>query len=179
MRFSLLSCVALAACTTANTSAAPPPSSSIIRVQSTAGGGGSTTLSMSDGVSERKVAGPPDQVFKLLPSVLDSLGIPVNTLDPAKRTIGNSGFNLRGKLKGVSLSRYIECGGATQMGPNADSYSINLQFMVEVHPASAGSSIVTTLQAMGKPLNYAQDYSLCTSKGNLENRVVELLAAKM
>ena len=179
MRSSLLSCIALAACASANTGSAPPPSSSIIRVQSAVGGGGSTTVSMSDGTSERKVPGSPDGVFKLLPSILDSLGIPLNTVDAAKRTIGNSGFNVRGKLKGVPLSRYLDCGGATQMGPNADSYSINLQFMVEVHAADGGSSIVTTLQAIGKPLNFAQDYSNCSSKGNLENRVAELLRAKL
>ena len=179
MRFSMLTCVLLAACASGGTSSAPPPSSSIVRVQSAVGGGGSTTIRMSDGVSQRKVAASPDQVFKVLPLVLDSLGIPLNTVDAAKRTIGNSGFTVRGKLKGVSLSRYIDCGGATQMGPNADSYSINMQFMVEVHPSDAGSTIVTTLQAMGKPLNFAQDYSACSSKGNLEDRLVQLVSAKL
>ena len=179
MRFPMLTCVLLAACASGGSSSAPPPASSIVRVQSAVGGGGSMTVSMSDGVSQRKVAASPDQVFKLLPLILDSLGIPLSTVDAAKRTIGNTGFNVRGKLKGVSLSRYIDCGGATQMGPNADSYSINLQFMVEVHPADAGSTVITTLQAMGKPLNFAQDYSTCSSKGNLESRVVEMVAAKL
>jgi hypothetical protein len=77
------------------------------------------------------------------------------------------------------LSRYLDCGGATQIGPNADSYSINLQFLVEVRPADEGSALVTTLQAVGKPVNYAQDYSPCSSKGNLEDRVSELVSKRL
>ena len=96
-------------------------------------------MSGNDAVSVRKVAATPDQVWRLLPGVLDSLGIPVNVLDAGKKTIGNSGFNMRGRLKSVPLSRYIDCGNSTGIGPNADSYQVNLEFVVEVQPADAGA----------------------------------------
>jgi len=178
MRFVPLLCVALAACASGTAGSTPPPASETFRVLS-ATGTASATMNASDGVMTRTVAAAPDQVWKTLPYVLDSLGIPVNILEAGRRTIGNSGFNVRGRLKGVALSRYIDCGGATQMGPNADSYSVNLQFLIEVKPADAGSSIVTTMQAMAKPITYAQDYSACSSKGVLEAKVSELVAAKL
>jgi hypothetical protein len=136
-------------------------------------------MSGNDGVSVRKVAAMSDQVWRLLPAVLDSLGIPVNTLDPAKHTIGNSGFNVRGRLKSVPLSRYIDCGNSTGIGPNADTYQVNLEFLVEVQPVDAGSSVRTTLQAMAKPVTFAQDYSACSSKGALESRVADMLSARI
>jgi hypothetical protein len=135
-------------------------------------------MGSTDAVAVHKIAAPADQVWRLLPGVLDSLGIPVNVLDAAKQTIGNSGFNTRVRLKGVPLSRYVDCGNGAS-GPNADSFQINLQFIVEVQPADAGSSVRTTLQAMGKPLNYAQDYSACSSRGGLESRVADILTARL
>jgi len=178
MRFTFFSCVVIAGCATAGSGTSPRPATETVRV-ATGGVGTNLRIGNDDAVAVRKVAGTPDIVFRLLPLILDSLGIPVNSVDAAKHTIGNTGFNIRGKLKGVPLSRYIECGGATQMGPNADSYSINFQFIVEVKPDKEGSALVTTLQAMGKPINFAQDYSPCGSKGNLENRLSEMVAAKL
>jgi hypothetical protein len=173
----LLSLV-LAACASAPAGTSTRPASETVRVMT---GGVSTSLTMSgsDAVSVRKVAGTPDQVWRLLPGVLDSLGIPVNVLDAAKHTIGNSGFNTRRQLKSVPLSRYIDCGNSSGIGPNADSYQVNLQFVVEVLPSDAGSSVRTTLQAIAKPVNFSQDYSACSSKTVLESRVVEILSARI
>jgi hypothetical protein len=114
-----------------------------------------------------------------LPGVLDTLGIPVGTLEPASRTIGNSGLKIRGRLRGVPLSRYIDCGNSTQIGPNADSYDVNLVFLAEVRPAQGGSTVRVTLQAVAKPVNFAQDYSQCSTKGVLESRFFDILSARL
>jgi hypothetical protein len=177
MRSMLVMSVALAACATTNSGAPVTPASETVRVFSPSGTA-SMRMSSDDAASTRKVTMAADQVWRLLPSVFDSLGIPVTSADPAKRTIGNDGFNVRGRLKGVPLSRYIDCGGSTGIGPNADSYQVNLLFLVGVRPADGGSSVSTTLQAMAKPVNFAQDYSACSSKGTLETRLVELLSAR-
>jgi hypothetical protein len=179
MRFLPLLSLALAACASATAGTSTRPASQTVRVMT---GGVTTALTMSgsDAVSVRKVAAASDQVWRLLPGVLDSLGIPVNVLDAEKKTIGNSGFSVRGRLKTVPLSRYIDCGSSTGIGPNADSYQVNLQFVVEVEPGDAGiSSVRTTLQAMAKPVNFAQDYSACSSKGAVESRLVDILSARI
>ncbi len=122
----------------------------------------------------------PDKVWRTLPAVFDSLGIPIATLDPAKRTVGNTGFKLRGRLKNVPLSRFIDCGNSTQIGPNADNYDVSLTMLAEVHPGEAGSSNVTlVMQALARPANFAQQYSQCGSKGVLESRFIDILNAKL
>jgi hypothetical protein len=136
-------------------------------------------MSATDNSSTHTLAVNPDQVWKLLPGVLDTLGIPVGTLEPASRTIGNSGLKIRGRLRGVPLSRYIDCGNSTQIGPNADSYDVNLVFLAEVRPAQGGSTVRVTLQAVAKPVNFAQDYSQCSTKGVLESRFFDILSARL
>jgi hypothetical protein len=136
-------------------------------------------MSATDNSSTHTLAVNPDQVWKLLPGVLDTLGIPVGTLEPASRTIGNSGLKIRGRLRGVPLSRYIDCGNSTQIGPNADSYDVNLVFLAEVRPAQGGSTVRVTLQAVAKPVNFAQDYSQCSTKGMLESRFFDILSARL
>ena len=97
-----------------------------------------------------------EQVWRVLPFVFDSLGIPIAAMDPAKRTLGNETYRVHGRLKGTPLSRFIDCGSSTQIGPNADNYDVVLTLTAQVHPAEAGSStVVTTFSAVGKPANFS------------------------
>jgi len=122
----------------------------------------------------------PDQVWRALPAAFDSLGIPIETLDPAKRSMGNSGFKVRGRIKGVPLSRYIDCGNSTQIGPNADNYDVNITMLADVRPADAGTaSVTTTFEAVARPANFAQEYSQCRSKGLLETRFIDIVKARL
>lgn len=121
-----------------------------------------------------------EKVWRALPAVLDSLGIPIQTMDPAKRVVGSAGFKIRGRLKNVPLSRYIDCGSSTAIGPNADTYEVNIAFLAAVQPAEGTSSSVSlTFEAAGKPVNFAQDYSQCASKAVLESRFYDVLAARL
>lgn len=121
-----------------------------------------------------------EQVWRALPGVLDSLGIPIQTMDPAKRIVGNAGFKIRGRLKNVPLSRYIDCGNSNGIGPNADNYEVHITFLAAVRPAENNSSSVSlTFDAVGKPVNFAQDFSQCGSKTVLESKLFELLAGRL
>jgi hypothetical protein len=121
-----------------------------------------------------------EKIWRALPAVLDSLGIPIETMDPAKRVIGNTGFKVHSRLKNVALSRYVDCGNSTGIGPNADNYEVHMVFLATVQPAQGNSSQVSlTFEAAAKPVNFAQDYSQCGSKAVLEGRVFDLLAARL
>ena len=121
-----------------------------------------------------------EQIWRVLPFVFDSLGIPVAAMDPAKRTLGNEGFRVRSRLKGTPLSRFIDCGTSTQIGPNADSYDVVLTLTASVHAAEPGSAMVgTTFSAVAKPANFAQDYAPCNSKGLIESRFIDIVRAKL
>lgn len=147
------------------------------------GGNGSASLVTLAAVDNSHSATLPfsaDQVFRLIPNVLDSLGIPVTMLEPSKRSIGNPSLKVRGRLKTTPLSRYIDCGTSTQIGANADSYDVNLSVIADVRPGQATSAQVTlNLEAAARPVNFSQEYSQCRSRGLFESRFFEMLKARL
>ena len=122
-----------------------------------------------------------EQVWRVLPFVFDSLGIPISSMDPAKRTLGNEAFKVRARLKGTPLSRFIDCGTSTQIGPNADNYDVVLVLTAAVAKAAeaAEATVVTTFSAVAKPANFAQDYTPCNSKGLVESRFIDIVRTKL
>ena len=119
---------------------------------------------------------PIDVVWRALPVAYDSIGVPVGRIDTLTRVVGNDGFRLRRKLGGVSLTRYLDCGQA-QGFRSAETYEINLAVITQLQPAEAGyTTAATTVQASAKPVNFAGEYAPCSSSGELEKRVGEVLA---
>ena len=175
----LLSFAGLAACASGGGSASAPASQTVRVVgaaatQSVALPGGAETS------SSHVLPYAVERVWRAMPGVLDSLGIPIQTMDPAKRVIGTAGFKIRGRLRNAPLSRYIDCGNSTAIGPNADTYEVNIVFLAAVRPAEGNSSSVSlTFEAVGKPVNFAQEYSQCSSKAVLESRFYDILAARL
>jgi hypothetical protein len=170
--FALVGCAS-----SSGSTSAPGPSQTVLRAP-----GGAAILSMTgvDATNIQTLAFAPDQVFRMLPTVLDSLGIPVTMLEPSKRSIGNPAFKTRQRLKGTSLSRFIDCGTSTQVGANADNYDVSLVVLVDVAAAAANSSRVTlTFEAVAKPVNFSQQYSQCNSRGAFEARFFEVLKGKL
>ncbi len=176
--FSLLLIAVAAACATtpAGSTGAPQP-------QTVTVAGSNSTLRVDGGASATGMATLPysvEQVWRVLPFVFDSLGIPIVSMDPAKRTLGNEAFKVRVRLKGTPLSRFIDCGTSTQIGPNADNYDVVMTLTAAVTPAEAGSAtVVTTFSAVAKPANFAQDYAACNSKGLIESRFIDIVRAKL
>ena len=122
-----------------------------------------------------RVTAPIDRVWSVLPAVLDSLGIPVDRLDNATRVIGTDGHRLRRRLGGVSLSRYLDCGQA-QGGPSAETYEVNLVVLTELQAAEAGATMaITVVKATARPVNFAGEYSPCSTTGELEARIGRLI----
>ncbi|MEP6763545.1 MAG: hypothetical protein ABJB66_04495 [Gemmatimonadaceae bacterium] len=122
----------------------------------------------------------PDAVWRVLPSIFDSLGIPVTELNQTSRQIGNTGYKIRQRLGKVSLSRYLDC-GSSQIGPNADSYDVFLTVLTTVAPAgdAASTALSTVVDAQSRPATYNQAYSHCSSKGGIEKRITDLVAARL
>jgi hypothetical protein len=122
------------------------------------------------------VAATVPKVWAALPAVFDSLGVPVTSADVASHTIGNSTFKVHGRLKGTPLSRYIDCGMSTQIGPNADNYDIVMSLTASVRAdGTAASNVGVTLDAVGRPATFSQEYSHCATKGVLETKFGEIL----
>jgi hypothetical protein len=172
----LLLLVPFAACASSGSSSAPPPAPQTVY----APGGANLRIAGNDEANVHTLPFPVDQVWRALPVVFDSLGVPLATVDPKTRTMGNSGFKTRGRLKSVPLSRFIDCGSSTQIGSNADNYDVNLTVLVESRSAESGSTkVIITFQALAKPANFSQEYSQCSSRGVFETRFVDILNARL
>jgi hypothetical protein len=144
------------------------------------GGVGSMRIAASDGAATIDVAFAPDQVWSILPAIYDSLGIPVSSIDPSRRIIGNPGFKVHQRLGKTSLGRYIDC-GRTQGFPSADSYDIYLSITTHVQSGKTQSSttLSTMLEAAGRPMAFAGEYTRCGSLGNLESAINDAVRKKL
>lgn len=172
-RIATLSLVALCAC--ASSGPTPGAGSTTQTISIGAGGaGGTTRINTSTIASVAAVPFPLADVWRVLPAAFDSLGIPKSLIDPATYVVGNQGMKVRQRLGKTPLSRFIEC-GTTQIGPNADSYEVFLTVSTQLSAAGSETKVSTTVEALAKPINFAQEYSRCSTKGVLEPRLVEAI----
>lgn len=127
-----------------------------------------------------QLAAPLARSWDALRAAYDSVGVAVGTLDPRTHTIGNLGYKVRQRLGRAPLSRYLDCGGSTQVGPNADSYDVMLRVTSTLTPAGAeATTLTTTVEAEARPATFNQSWMRCTSKGALEKRLTDLVRAQL
>jgi hypothetical protein len=179
--FVMISLAATSACASSGTSAVHPATTEMVRISSGTASGTTAMIGSTPTVTAigGNVRDPIDKVWGLLPAVYDSLSIPIGTVDPATRTLGNSGFKIRRQLGKVPLSRYLNC-GVMQGTPSADSYEIHLSVLTEVKAGESGTTdVATTIEAMARPVSLSGDYTSCSSKGVLEQAIMGVLRLKL
>lgn len=145
-------------------------------------GAGSTNLTLTSnaGAQLTRIEAAPDKVWLALPGAYAKVGIPITDVDTAHQRIANSGLKLRRQLNGTSLSRFIEC-GSTQIGDNADSYDVFLTVSttVKTDPGSGIAVLETMFESQAKPVSFSREYARCSTKGLLEQRIVEAVKAQL
>lgn len=172
-----LALLAVTACATPHPDTSRPTTESVRYVGQT--GTGNIRLSAGDGATTAKVAFTPEQVWAVLPAIYDSLGVPVETVDPTRHLIGNLGFKAHQKLGKTSLSKYIDC-GRTQGFPSADTYDVHMVVTTQVQPGDAGASTLSTfLEAAARPLAYSGEYVKCSSLGVVESAINNAVRARL
>ena len=156
-----------------------PATPQTVRVSGSAAGNLSVGMNATTDAKVTRVTAAPADVWRVLPGVFDSFAIPLSSVDDKARVLGNTGFNLRRRLGSVPLVRLIDC-GTTQGGPSADSYDIRLSVLTQVTPVEGGgSTIITTVDAMGRPVAFSGEYVRCTSTGSLETRIADAIQAQL
>ena len=116
-----------------------------------------------------------DRVWAVLPAVYDSLQIPVTDRDEGEHRIGNQGLRARGRLGGVPLTRYFNCGNS-QGGPNAETYQLHISVLTWAKAQGPGTTaMATTLQATARPVTLSGEAVQCASSGALENRILAMV----
>jgi hypothetical protein len=121
---------------------------------------------------------PIERVWGALPAVYDSLQVPVTDRNEAEHRIGNQSLRARGRLGGVLLSRYFNC-GSTQGGPNAETYNLQISVLTFARQESAtATALATTLQATARPVTLSGEAVQCSSTGALETRIRNMVIAR-
>jgi hypothetical protein len=117
------------------------------------------------------------KVWAALPAAYDTLGIPILTSEPTVHAVANPGVKAHREFNHTALSRLIDC-GETQIGPNADTYDVQLGFRTTLKEQGDSTLVTTVLDASARS-PYAQGYARCTSKGILETRIADAIRKRV
>ena len=179
-RLTVLSCLALAGCASSGATTGSSSSQETLRIS---GGVGLPTMTVDThptSASAPIVVGfALDRSWPALRVAFDSIALPVAAVDAATHTISTASLRVRRRLGDVPMSKYINCGN-TQGGNSADSYEIILSVSTRAQPGESGTtSLVTSVEAQGRPITLAGEYTRCTSTGGLEMRIAQLVTAQL
>ncbi len=175
-----IACAApLCGCASSGSQAGRPTTTETVRVA----GGGSGALSLSTTGGANATGGTVSyalaDVWRVLPAVYDSFGIPRTHADAASYVLGNAGIKIRRQLGGVRLSRFIDCGNA-QGGSSADEYEVSFAINTQLGTVDAHqTSVATVIEASARPIMFAGEQVRCSSTGVLEQRLVAAIGAEL
>ena len=175
-RLALILIAAAFGCASSNTA---PGSGNTATARVTGAGGEGSMRAISTGsdpvAGESRIGAPASKLWSALPGVYDSLGIALGTIDASSMLIGNRGLQIRRELGKVRLSKYIDCGSA-QARPSADFYEVNLSVVTQLQRVdSSNTKVMTTVDAMAKPVAFSGEYIRCATTGEIESRISNLL----
>jgi len=171
----VLSLIALSACASSGTSSARPDET--VRIN----GAGSSNLKLTSNTYAHvtKISAPLSRVWLAMPGAFEALSIPISSVDTITHVIANDGLKLRRQLGTTPLSRFIDCGN-TQIGENADSYDVHLTISVKLIPDEGGvTKLETMFESMAKPVSFSREYSRCSTRGVLEQRLADAVKAQL
>ena len=159
--------------------APPTPGTAIARAPELPIGSTTFRIRSTAGPAVKVIAFPLQEVWRVLPAVFDSLGIPITDVDVSQHVIGSTGFKAHKRLKNVPLSRFVDC-GSTQGFTSADEYDLKVSVLTQVEPdGNGGTSIATQVEAEGRPLAFSGAYSRCNSTGQLEAAITGAVARRL
>jgi hypothetical protein len=181
MRVACFALLILTACTSApDTTPDPAARPNDVRVAGTGGGirGSAMRVNPSYDVTFDTINATVDKVWAALPAVYTALSIPLTTADPKSLRFGNEGMRIRRRLGDTQLVKLLDC-GRSQIGENAESYEIMMSVMSTLQQLSPQTTRVTTsIEASGKPIQFAGAETRCRSKGELERQISLALRAR-
>jgi hypothetical protein len=127
-----------------------------------------------------RVAAPIEEAWKVVISVYRDLGIEPTTLISETHTIGNQSLKIRRSLGGTSLSRYLNCGSGTGVGPNADYYNVEMSVMTYLSATADGSTEVkSVVDATARPVSVGSNPVVCASTSMLETRIAKMIQERV
>lgn len=188
MRYAPLAMLfATAACAAGSGGADPAPVPAVAatvqteRIVTSSGGGGVAVTSANLDNNIRLVStGSVAQVWSVLPSVYQDLGIPLTVQDNNRKVIGNEGWRTRRSVGRVPMQRYLDCGRSGTI-ENAETYQINMTIVTTVTANPGGGSVIgTIISAVGRnPITSSTQDVRCSSTGDLEIRIRDMVQQRV
>lgn len=173
---------ALAACNQAGSSAGVAP----VPVTVSASNGGSVgiiprmTIMLGGAGQTARIGASRDAVWATLPGAFESLGLPLSFKDDARYRLGNGQIKVRRALKGLQLRTLVDCGSDLN-GEKAESYDIRLTIETTVAqgPTADAADVTTTVSALGRSPNFGNNDVPCSTKGELEKRILHYVRTQL
>jgi hypothetical protein len=136
-----------------------------------------------DGASVKSVVATPDQAFRAAALAYDQLEIPVATVDPTTRRLGNKQWLFPRRFLNWGPAKFFDC-GSNMTGLVADQSRITASVISEVRVVPedrARSAVGIFVSATARPLSGASggDALFCSSTGFLEARLQEQVAEQI
>jgi hypothetical protein len=172
-----LSLAVFAACASSGARAAAPAGEQTVRVLGATGSVAQISTTTTTGSKAVTLDASLDSIWRALPHAFESVGITLSHRDSGTGVVGNAGFKARRRLANTPLSRYLDCGSAQGVA-SADTYEIHLSVLTEVRAAGPQrTTLVTVVDATGQSINFKSAPIRCVSRGELENRIMDLVRA--
>ena len=171
----MVSFAALACSSAPRTPAAAPPPPEVIPTSS-----GTLRVERERLASGGRIDASVEEAWKVVISVYHDLGIEPTTLISETHTIGNESLKVRRSLGGTPLSRYLSCGSATGVGPNADYYNVQMAVMTYLVGAGAGlTDVKSVVEATAAPVSLGSNPVVCSSTTALEARIAKMIQERV
>jgi hypothetical protein len=170
--------LALAACATTEPGHLPERHTTAVSVATAEGGTRTIFLrtALEDGARAGRILAPADAVWQAVALVYEELGIPLETIDPATRRIGNTSFVRSRQLGGRPLSAYLACGYDAVGSPVADSHRLQLEVMSQVVGRGEETDLTILVRGVALPGAASTNRVPCRTTGALEQRIANAVA---
>lgn len=158
----------------------PAVGGSTVRVAGAGGGVATTAMRVNPSYDVRfdTIHASVDRIWSALPAVFTALAIPLTTADNQSLRFGNEGMKVRRKLGDNQLIKLLDC-GRSQIGENADSYEIVMSVLTLLERVGPTTTrVATSVEATGKPIQFAGGETRCRTKGELERQIALALRAR-
>lgn len=116
-----------------------------------------------------------DQAWSGLSAVYGELGLQGDVLDADTRLFGTRRQPASGRLAGVRLAEYVDCGRGNGGLPVANTYRVHLTVGTRVEPMGERVQLRSAVVAEASPQTVSGPAVRCSTTGRLEARIAELL----
>jgi hypothetical protein len=125
------------------------------------------------------VAAPLADLWRVMPSVYEELGIPLGMYEEEAFALGNQEFT-PGRLGGFRLSHYLGCGSGGVTGEYADQYQVTMYIVTRLEePAPDMTEVKTEIYATAMDRAVSGNRIHCTTTGILERKIWEAALDKL